>query len=245
MTISTVPTQSEFASEALWHEYRKTDSIKIRNQIAELNDRLARKIAHRMAGQSAEPIEDLTQTARAGLIRAIERFDHRKGVAFSSFAVPFIRGEILHDQRDHGFGHLKIPRRAFEEVGMVKRSCAKLETLGRQADPEAVAKAHGINSEKWAWLQEATQRKPLANIDEQHHLFCDDEEEGIHREHEYDKLKAAIARLPRLKRACLEEHWFKGMSEGTIARKHRIPLAQVQEVLEEGLEQLKKQLVGV
>ena len=44
-----------------------------------------------------------------GLIRSVERFSPDRGVAFSSFAMPYIRGEILHYLRDRG-SMIKIPR---------------------------------------------------------------------------------------------------------------------------------------
>ncbi|MFM7577346.1 MAG: sigma factor, partial [Microcystaceae cyanobacterium] len=65
---------------------------------------------HRLSRQCAESYEDLEQVGYLGLIRAIARFDPRQGKAFSSFAMPYIRGEILHHLRDKGTV-LRIPRR--------------------------------------------------------------------------------------------------------------------------------------
>lgn len=238
------PTRMIIPTDELWSQYYHTRSLKLCNQLARKNDKLALKIAHRMSGQCAESIEDLSQIARIGLLKAIERFDPNAGVAFSSFAVPYIRGEILHFMRDH-FGSVKIPRRAYEELGLVRRLCFKMQAMGRDVDILLVAEACGISEEKWQWLVEATQRKQLACIDDQHDLTEDDDSEAIDRHHDCERLKTAIAYLPRLKRQCVEEHWFGGMSEASIARKHNMPLQQVQGLLNEALDQLKAQLMGV
>jgi uncharacterized protein YjbI with pentapeptide repeats len=81
-------------------KYRQSQSVQVRNQLAQLNAGLVRKIAYRISHQCSEPYENLEQIGYLGLIRAIERFDPSQGRTFSSFAVPYIRGEILHFLRD-------------------------------------------------------------------------------------------------------------------------------------------------
>ena len=88
--------------------YHNKPSVRVRNQLVQLNVGLVRKIAHRVSHQCAEPYEDLEQIGYLGLIRAIERFNPHQGCAFSSFAVPYIRGEMLHFLRDRA-GTVKIP----------------------------------------------------------------------------------------------------------------------------------------
>ena len=78
------------------------ERLALRNRLVKLNAGLVRKIAHRVSHQCAEPYEDLEQIGFIGLIRAIERFNPTQGCAFSSFAVPYIRGEMLHFLRDRG-----------------------------------------------------------------------------------------------------------------------------------------------
>ena len=84
----------------LFQKYQKEQTTKIRNQIMELNFGLVKKEAYHWVNQCNESFEDLLQVGSIGLIRAIERFDIEKGNAFSSFAIPYIRGEIQHYLRD-------------------------------------------------------------------------------------------------------------------------------------------------
>lgn len=74
---------------------------------------LVRSIARRYAGGS-EPLEDLTQVGAIGLIKAVDRFDAGRGVAFGAYAAPFIAGEIRHHLRD-GCSPVRVPRRLQEE----------------------------------------------------------------------------------------------------------------------------------
>lgn len=110
-------------NDRLFAEYSAAtgaEAIRIRNRIARENVDLIRKIAWRCVGTCREEFEDLCQMGSIGCIKAIERFDPSSGNSFSSFAVPYIRGEILHFLRDHG-SQVKIPRRWRELVARYKR----------------------------------------------------------------------------------------------------------------------------
>lgn len=107
-----VSTMNELKSESLQllQVYQSNPSYALRNKLVQLNLGLVRKEAHRWLNQCTESYDDLIQVGCLGLIRAIERFDMSKGHAFSSFAVPYIRGEIQHYLRDKS-PQVRIPRR--------------------------------------------------------------------------------------------------------------------------------------
>ena len=69
---------------------------------------LARQLARRYQ-RPDEPFDDLFQVACLGLINAIDRFDLDRGVAFSSYAVPTILGEIKRYFRDRTWS-VRVPR---------------------------------------------------------------------------------------------------------------------------------------
>ncbi len=136
------------STEMLWDYYRSrvltgASSTWQRNRIAEAHCMLVRKIAWRMVGQSAEPYEDLYQLGHEGLLTAIEKFDPTLGNAFSSFAVPYIRGSILHFLRDHG-STVKVPRR-WRELNAECNRAEKVWALeqGRLPTEEELSRAVG------------------------------------------------------------------------------------------------------
>jgi RNA polymerase sigma-B factor len=106
------PIAQELKTESLelLRAYYQSPSAELRNRVVELNLGLVRKEAHHWVNQCTESYDDLMQVGSMGLLRAIERFDIAKGHAFSSFAVPYIRGEIQHYLRDKG-SPVRIPRR--------------------------------------------------------------------------------------------------------------------------------------
>jgi RNA polymerase sigma-B factor len=92
----------------LFHRYRdETDPVD-RDELVRRFMPLARQVAARYAG-GAEPFDDLLQVACIALVRAIDRFDPNRGVAFSSYVVPTMRGEIKRHYRDKTWA-VRVPR---------------------------------------------------------------------------------------------------------------------------------------
>ena len=145
--------------------YSRNPSIKVRNKLVHLNTGLVRKVAHRVSKQCAEPYEDLEQIGYIGLIRAIERFDPDQGCAFSSFAVPYIRGEMLHFLRDKS-STVRIPRRWQELCAKAKRLRKELaQTLGRLPKDNEIARELGVSTSEWRECKLALQNRLLISLD--------------------------------------------------------------------------------
>ncbi len=145
--------------------YHQKPSVRLRNQLVQMNAGLVRKIAHRVSHQCAEPYEDLEQIGYLGLIRAIERFDPNQGCAFSSFAVPYIRGEMLHFLRDRS-GTVKIPRRwqQLNKEGQRIRE-ALVEKTGRQPSDDEIADLLGVTVQEWRESKLAAKNRLPLSLD--------------------------------------------------------------------------------
>jgi RNA polymerase sigma-B factor len=79
-----------------------------RERLIESHLPLAKSVAKRYAGRGVD-LDDLVQVGAVGLIKAADRFDASRGVAFSTFAEPTIEGEIRHHLRDRS-SPVRIPR---------------------------------------------------------------------------------------------------------------------------------------
>ena len=107
---------------------------------------LARQLAAGYA-HTSESFDDLFQVACLGLVNAVDRFDSKRGVAFSSYAVPTILGELKRYFRDKTWS-VRVPR-DLQELGLgIERASERLTaTLGRPPTIDEVADAVGAARE--------------------------------------------------------------------------------------------------
>ena len=145
--------------------YQKNRSLQLRNRLVQLNIGLVRKEAHRWLHNSGESFDDLMQVGSLGLIRAIERFDLQKGFAFSSFAIPYIRGEIQHYLRDKGTV-VRIPRRWQTLQSQSAKAIRQLQSdLNRRPSDQEVAAELDISVEEWQQVRIASSNRNLISLD--------------------------------------------------------------------------------
>lgn len=145
--------------------YRANPSIKLRNQLANLNIGLVRREAYHWKNQCQESFEDLMQVGSIGLINAIERFDVSKGNAFSSFAVPYIKGEIQHYLRDKS-PTVRMPRAwltTYNQGCKIIRN--KRTETGREPSSQEVANELGITVNEWYDIKLACQNRSPISLD--------------------------------------------------------------------------------
>jgi RNA polymerase sigma-B factor len=149
----------------LLQEYRKRPSVRLRNRLVQLNTGLARKEAYHWTNQCTETFDDLLQVGLIGLIRAIERFDTSRGHAFSTFAVPYIRGEIQHYLRDKS-PTVRTPRRW---LVVYNNACKVVRQLraerGREPSDREVAEHLDIPLSEWQDIKLACQNRAPISLD--------------------------------------------------------------------------------
>jgi RNA polymerase sigma-B factor len=124
--------------DELFAQYRRTGERPLRNRLVERHRSLAVLLAQRFAGRG-EPLDDLVQVAVVGLLKAVERFDPARGVAFSSFATPTILGELKRHFRDHTWA-VRVPRRSQELHLEVREAASRLaQELGHAPTAREIA----------------------------------------------------------------------------------------------------------
>ncbi|MDX1620782.1 MAG: sigma-70 family RNA polymerase sigma factor [Nitriliruptorales bacterium] len=126
------------------------------------NLRLVVPTAKRYAGNDLPMIEAI-QEGNLGLIRAVEKFDHRKGYKFSTYAVWWIRQAIQRGLAKRG-RTVRVPSTIWEQSGKVRRAESTLRTrLGREPTQEEVAAEAGLKPERVQEISEAL--RPTTSLD--------------------------------------------------------------------------------
>lgn len=144
--ISRIPLLSA-ASEARLAELAEKGDRDARNHLIEANLRLVVSIAKKYVGQGLS-LEDLIGEGNIGLIRAVTKFDFRKGFRFSTYATWWIKQAITRAILE-GTRVVRLPVYIMEEVMRVKRTTRQLyQELGREPTPESIAERLGMLPER-------------------------------------------------------------------------------------------------
>jgi RNA polymerase sigma-B factor len=249
---------NELKSECfqLLREYQREPSKELRNQLVELNIGLVRKEVHHWIHQCTESYDDLLQVGCIGLIRAIERFDMSKGNAFSSFAIPYIRGEIQHYLRDKS-PSLRVPRQWLElerqAVGVIQQLQMKLK---RQPTDMEVATELQISLTQWQEIKLACRNRAPLSLD----APVSDEEEGTTSlgelvpdsryrsfqlaQEDQIRLQQALATLEDQTRKILEFVFLYDLTQKETAERMGISAVTVSRRVKKGLDVLKEMMTG-
>jgi RNA polymerase primary sigma factor len=131
-----------------------------RSELISANSRLVVSIAKRYSGLGVS-LADLVQEGNIGLIRAVEKYDYRRGYRLSTYATWWIRQAITRALAEQG-RMVRLPVHACERLSRVIRTIQKLrQELGREPDLAEVAATVGLPADKVAALLDQAQQ-PLS-----------------------------------------------------------------------------------
>lgn len=242
-------------SRTLWAAFAAGD-LDARDALLRENLSLVHHVARQLArGLAADAdIDELVSAGAMGLISALESFDTKRGLAFSTFAVPRIRGAILDELRrqDH------VPRSVRRKTRSIASARETLtRALGRSPQPTEVAAELGVDAETlWRWQAdvEGVVQVPLdRNASDRDgspgspadFLGSGEEQsdERLTREEEVALLREALLGLREQERTVLSLYYFEELKAREIAEVMRVSESRISQIRSKALSELRAVLM--
>lgn len=233
----------------LFVRYHRDGDARARDQLVERFLPLARQLARRYQ-RGGEPLDDLLQVASLGLIKAIDRFDPDREIAFSSYAVPTILGEIKRYFRDRTWA-VRVPRDLQELTLKVDRAVGRLsEDLRRQPSVAEIATAVGTEEEDVLEALQAGGAYRAVSFDAPRAGSSDEDvatlgdsvgvdEHGFNRAEERATLQQLMSTVTPREREVLRMRFEQDMTQAEIGAVIGVSQMQVSRVIRQAIARLR------
>ncbi len=214
--------------------------------LLENNINLVRSVVHRFTNRGYE-WDDLFQLGCIGLVKAIERFDTKFSVKFSTYAVPMIIGEIRRFIRDDN--PVKVSRPVKELAYKVHRTQERLQgALGRDPTITEVAKELSLAPQEVVAALEAIQTPtslyanvfhddgdPILLLDQM--KYCEEKDSAYF---ENLALKEIVLRLPEKERLVIHLRFFADKTQAEVAQIIGLSQVQISRIEKQALKLMKE-----
>ncbi len=242
-------------NNSLWDAFKQGDEP-ARTRLLQDHLGLVHHVARQMSRTLAvrADFDELVSAGTLGLMTALDGFDPSRGLAFSTFAAPRIRGAILDELRKQDHVPRSI-RRKTREIAAARETLMRV--LGRIPDNDELCEHLGVDQETlWRWQ---------ADVEGAHHIPLDrapgereshapapieilttsedsEIEESINHEQEVHHLKDAILRLKEQERIVLSLYYFEELKLHEIAKVLELTESRVSQIRSKALGKLRTDL---
>ncbi|MGD0197118.1 MAG: SigB/SigF/SigG family RNA polymerase sigma factor [Solirubrobacteraceae bacterium] len=246
MSSSTTLRRDASGASALW---RNRDSEAARAALVREFMPLARSLARRYE-RSSEPLDDLVQVAALGLVKAIDRFDPDRGVAFASFAVPTILGELRRYFRDCCWD-VHVPRRTQENVLAIENAQRRITVeSGRAPSVSELAQYLELDAEQVLDAMRAANAYGAMSLDAPRSTNAEDDQlsyadslgdidDGYELVEASATVAGALAHISERERTVLALRFGEDLTQSEIAQRIGVSQMQVSRLLRHALEHLR------
>lgn len=249
-------TQMTTMTKSLWERYQQEGDHSARKKLLDqylgLVHHVVRQILSGLAG--AVELDDLVSAGTLGLVLALEGFDLERGLAFSTYATPRIRGAILDELRSRDW----VPRSVRSKNRRMQAAIQELEARGGcPAESGEVAAVLGIDlSTYWKW-QRDVERATLLSLETSiphedgdsrtlEDMLGDpgvvEPTEALSREEEIAGVRDAIADLPSKDRTVLALYYYEELNLRQIAEVLHLTESRISQIRTQALKRLRGKL---
>jgi RNA polymerase sigma factor FliA len=240
---------------SLWHALAAGDPA-ARDQLLREHLGLVHHVARQMSKTLAvkADFDELVSSGSIGLMSALEAFDVTRGLAFSTFAAPRIRGAILDELRRQDHVPRSI-RRKTREISQARETLGRV--LGRAPSDKEVAENLGVDLPTlWKWRSdvEGAHHVPLDRSPSETETLAptpievladeanDSVDDAINHQQEVHHLRDAILRLKEQERTVLSLYYFEELKLHEIADILKLTESRVSQIRSKALLKLRAEL---
>ena len=233
----------------LFRRHLEEGDARAREELVERFLPLARQLARRYQ-RADEPLDDLVQVASLGLLKAIDRFDTKRDVVFSSYAVPTILGELKRHFRDRTWS-VRVPRDLQELALRVDRTVTQLSLdLHRAPTVTEIAEAVSATEEEVLEALEAAGAYRATSLDSPRgqrdedgsETLADsfgDEEGGFQLAEHRATLEPLLGTISERERTVLALRFAEDLTQAEIGARIGVSQMQVSRLIRQALARLR------
>ena len=242
---SKLPLLSKEEKEELFVKIKAGDE-EARNKFINGNLRLVLSVIQRFCGRG-ESADDLFQVGCVGLIKAIDNFDLRQNVQFSTYAVPMIIGEVKRYLRDNN--SIRVSRSvrdlAYKVIQFKERY---LKEQGKEPKIEEIAKELGVEKEEIGFSIDAIQdpvslQEPIYNDGTENIYIIDQIKDSKNTDERWTEkmtIEGALNKLNKKEKMIVTKRFFDGKTQMEVAEEIGISQAQVSRLEKTAIEHIKR-----
>lgn len=233
----------------LWENYRKTKSTELKEKLIKKYAPFVKYIAGRVLVHLPQNVDldDLIGYGILGLLDAIEKFDHTKGVKFETYAYSRIKGAIYDGIRESDW----IPKNVREELKRVEKKYVFLQQkLGRDPKDDELCKALNITKKKLYELYNIPLIKMLSftnlgDFDTLKQFVASNDynpEKFLETNEIKTELGKAIDKLPYKEKMVITLYYYEGLTQREISEVLNISESRVSQLHAKGILRLRGSL---